>query len=113
KKFNIVSDPPDWIEKETTTKAVPQQQIIDEINKQEEQPQTDQVDNTETGTDVNNGDTTNPTDPGNQDGQTTDPGNNNGSSTDPTNPTDPNNPPDQEQLPPGDNPVQQPSNTVQ
>lgn len=115
KKFEIVSDPPSWLEKEAKSKAVPQQEIIDEI-KQEEQTQTDPIDNGEPGNDVTTGDTTNPNDSGNQDGQTTEPGNtdvntgdntDDGNTTNPSDPTNPINPPDQEQLPPGDTPVQQ------
>lgn len=110
KTFDIVSDPPEWLEKETATKAVPQQEVIDELNKLEEESQTDPADDSQTDTD-NNDDPTDQTDPGDQDGQITDPGNTDGNTgeippeqTDPANPLDP---PDQEQLPPGDPPVEE------
>ncbi|MGI5921673.1 MAG: LCP family protein [Syntrophomonadaceae bacterium] len=119
KKFDIVSDPPDWLEKEPA-KVVPQQEVIEEIIKeQEEIEELEEAEEAEEANETGNGtsatepsDNTpdDPADPEDPQGQTPDPGNTGGTGgetpEDQPPGSDPVVPPitsDPEETPPGDN----------
>lgn len=127
KKFSVISDPPNWIEK-STAKAVPQEQIIDEVNKQEELDQENEQDQTaegQQGTDLTNetsedgnndteGSSSNPDNNGGSADNTNSDGYTNNTSQPPVGTTDQVNTPDAGITSPESNPTSQvPSGTGQ